>query len=217
MILGRDRLIGRLSKPTEDRKSLVITPLTCPGKSLSSDSVDLRLGTSFILSRSDRLAANIPGHAERYEYQRPVHVPLGRYLVLPGHQTVLASTLEFMKLPYDLAAMVLTKSSWARTFVSVENAPWVHPCYRGCLTLEVANMSETALTLYPGLRVAQLVFMDVSGAKRPKKELSGKYVGPVRPEAPHLGKPRDALEKELGLDPNLVDYPWREDRNASGK
>lgn len=212
MILSKARLIDRLTKSANDAQSLVITPLTCPGKSLSSDSVDLRLGTSFILSRSDRLAANVPGYAERYEYQRPVHVPLGRYLVLPGHQTVLASTLEFMKLPYDLAAMVLTKSSWARTFISVENAPWVHPCYRGCLTLEVANMSETALTLYPGLRVAQLVFMHVSGAEPPEKELSGKYVGPVRPEAPHLPKPRDALKRELGLDLSLVDYPWDEAR-----
>jgi len=216
MILSKAELMGRLCKPAKDPQSLVITPLTTPEKSLSSDSVDLRLGTSFILSRSDRLAANIPGHAERYEYQRPVHVPLGRYLVLPGHQTVLASTLEFMKLPYDLAAMVLTKSSWARTFISVENAPWVHPCYRGCLTLEVANMSETALALYPGLRVAQVVFMDVAGAKLPKKELSGKYVGPVRPEAPHLAPPERALKEELGLDLDL-DYPWREERNGFGK
>ncbi len=177
MILSKAELICRLTKAADVPESLVITPLTCPEESLSSDSVDLRLGTNFILSRSDRLAANVPGYAERYEFQRPVHVPLGRYLVLPGHQTVLASTLEFIKLPYDLAAMVLTKSSWARTFISVENAPWVHPCYRGCLTLEVANMSETALTLYPGLRVAQLVFMKVSDAVAPTKELSGKYVG----------------------------------------
>lgn len=217
MILGKAKLIERLGRRADDKKSLVITPLVAPVDSISEDAIDLRLGTNFILCRSDRLAANVPGHAQGRQFQRPVHVPLGRYLVLPGHQTVLASTLEYMKLPPDLAAMVLTKSSWARTFISIETAPWVHPCYRGCLTLEIANVSETPLTLYPGLRVAQLVFAKVDCDDCLPDKLSGKYVGPVRPEPPALDPPSEVLKRELGLDPKLVDYPWREDRKGAGK
>ena len=217
MILGKAKLIERLGRRADDKKSLVITPLLSPVDSICADAIDLRLGTNFILCRSDRLAANVPGYAQGSQFQRPVHVPLGRHLVLPGHQTVLASTLEYMKLPPDLAAMVLTKSSWARTFISIETAPWVHPCYRGCLTLEVANVSETPLTLYPGLRVAQLVFAQVDCHDCSPDKLSGKYVGPVRPEVPALGEPRAVLHQELGLDPSLVDYPWPQDREPPPK
>ena len=206
MIQGSLNLACRLSLPVDHKKALLITPLPS-AKSWDADSVDLRLGTNFILARSDRLAVNVPGHGG-YEFRRRLHIPLGRYIVLPGHHTVLASTLEFIKLPYDLAAMILTKSSWARTFITMETAPWVHPCYRGCLTLEIANVSETPLALYPGLSVAQLVFAKVKGARCPERELSGSYVGPVRPEAPILKKPEQVLRDELNVSKEHIYRPW---------
>lgn len=209
MILNKTELIRRLCRPVEDDAGLVVTPLLCPRKAFDADAIDLRLGTNFILSRSDRLAVNVPGLAEGDKFQRPVHVPLGGYLVLPGHHTVLASTLEYIKVPPDIAAMILTKSSWARTFISVETAPWVHPCYRGCLTLEIANVSETPIVIHPGRRVAQIVFLHVSQERGdcPQDKLSGNYIGPVRPEAPALAEPKEVLGEELGLDAGEVQMP----------
>ena len=102
-------------------------------------------------------------------------------------------------MPSDVSAMVLTKSSWARTFMTVEAAPWVHPCYRGCLTLEIANLSETSLTLYSGVRIAQLVFVKVDKVAKDVDEFQGKYLGPVKPEVPRFKAPQDTLEEELGL------------------
>lgn len=197
MILSKHTILKRLQKPVDDPSSLVITPLLSPH--WDSDSLDVRLGTSFILARSDRLPANVPGHGHGREFQRHIHVPLGRSIVVPGHHTVLASTLEFLKMPCDVSAMVLTKSSWARTFMTVEAAPWVHPCYRGCLTLEIANLSETSLTLYSGLRVAQLVFVKVDSAAEEEEKLQGKYLGPVKPEVPRFKEPETTLADELGL------------------
>src|SRR5438874_1238532 len=130
MVVSRKELSRRLNLPIDASDALVVTPVLNDDQ-IGADCIDLRLGTEFLLSRSDRLAANTPGHAQGSEYQRRVHIPLGRYLVLPGHQTVLAATLEFIKLPPDLSAMVLTKSSWARTFITIATAPWVHPYYRG--------------------------------------------------------------------------------------
>src|SRR4051812_19143639 len=130
MVIGRNELLRRMSLPLDAEQALVVTPFVAPNKQLDEDALDLRLGSDFLITRSDRLAANVPGYAQSSEFQRGVHVPLGRYIVLPGHHTVLAVTLEFIKLPFDLSGMVLTKSSWARTFVTIETAPWIHPNYR---------------------------------------------------------------------------------------
>ena len=125
-------------------------------------------------------------------------VPLGRYLVVPAHETVLGATLEFIKLPHNVSGQILTKSSVARMFVVIETAPWIHPEYRGCLTLEIANVSNTPLLLYPGRLVAQLILFDVPDAK-PLAKRSGTYMGPVYPEAPKFRDPWQELEI-LGVD-----------------
>jgi dCTP deaminase len=118
-----------------------------------------------------------------YQSDLHVHVPNGGSLVLPAHQTVLGVTLEFIKLPFDVSAQILTKSSIARTFMIIETAPWIHPNYRGCLTLEIANVSNAALILHPGMAIGQLILIEV---KNPEliDVLSGTYIGPIRPEAP---------------------------------
>jgi hypothetical protein len=82
-------------------------------------------------------------------------------------------------------------------FVVIETAPWIHPGYRGCLTLEIANVSNTPLLLYPGRPVAQLILFDTPGAK-PRDQQSGTYMGPVYPEAPKFKEPSYELEM-LGI------------------
>ncbi|MCH8151151.1 MAG: hypothetical protein IH830_02115 [Planctomycetes bacterium] len=189
----------------------MITPLCWhddykDAEGINEDSVDLRLGCDFFVLRSDRLFAHIPGVTLGYEFQRPVHIPLGRYIVLPGHQTVLAATLEYIKLPPTLSAMVLTKSSWARSFITIETAPWVHPNWRGCLTLEIANHSEVAFILYPGYAVAQLILFQVDHAGEPVEEPSRRYLGATRPEPPDINEPRIAL-RELGISKDQIQSP----------
>ncbi len=147
-IISRPEIERRLGLPVTDDESLVITPMF--GKEcLDADSVDLRLGTHFLLPRLSQKPFLLPDKESTGTFHSPFHVPLGKYLVVPAHQTVLGSTLEFIKLPYDLSGEILTKSSVARTFIVIETAPWIHPAYRGCLTLEIANVSSTPILLYP--------------------------------------------------------------------
>lgn len=130
---------------------------------------------------------------------------MGRYLVVPAHETVLGATLEFIKLPHNISGQILTKSSVARMFVVIETAPWIHPEYRGCLTLEIANVSNTPLLLYPGRLVAQLILFDAPDAK-PSKKQGGTYMGPVYPEAPQFKEPKQEL-MTLGVDEKDILLP----------
>jgi dCTP deaminase len=86
----------------------------------------------------------------------------------------------------------------ARTFVVIETAPWIHPGYRGCLTLEIANVSNTPVLLHPGFPIGQLILLTVDGVdldRQPPPKLKGSYIGPTFPEAPDF-KP---LTEVLGI------------------
>jgi dCTP deaminase len=213
MILSQRQILDRLRKYTVGSpKSLVITPLIYDkiGDVFDADSVDLRLGNYFLLPRVLDQPYFSPDKTSSTTLHDRVHVPLGEYLVVPAHQTVLGATLEFIKLPSDVSGQVLTKSSVARTFIVVETAPWIHPQYRGCLTLEIANVSNTPVLLYPGRTICQLVLMSLKDEPKSTKGVTGErkhkddepeanYFGPVYPEAPKFRNPEDDLLK-LGIE-----------------
>jgi dCTP deaminase len=208
MVLSKEQIRDRMQKfDVSDRRSLVITPLLYRRESdvFDADSVDLRLGCYFLLPKTLDQPFFSPDKESATSLHVKVHVPLGRFLVVPAHQTILGATLEFIKLPHDVSGQVLTKSSVARTFIIVETAPWIHPQYRGCLTLEIANVSNTPVLLYPGRLICQLVLMHVATKKGAEGSRSGgpeeeakpdtSYFGPVYPEAPKFRDPQDDLLK----------------------
>ena len=197
-VLAKSEIEDRLKLKAGDPKGLVITPLINRTSSVDEDSVDLRLGTHFLLPRSLPEAYFSPDETSSTSLHMKVHVPLGRYLVVPAHQTVLGSTLEFIKLPCDASGEVLTKSSIARTFIVVETAPWIHPEYRGCLTLEIANVSNTPVLLYPGRPIGQLVLLHVARDHDSSAKIKSTYYGPIHPEAPPFKNPETDLLK-LGV------------------
>jgi dCTP deaminase len=163
------------------------------------DSVDLRLGSYFLIPQSPPAPFLDPTeeNSARLSHLK-LHKPLGSYLVIPPHQTVLGATLEFIKLPHDISGQILTKSSVARTFLLIETAPWIHPLYRGCLTLEIANVSNTPQVLYPGYKIGQLILINNDKAADENEPLSAAYVGPIEPETPFLKHPKEVL-KEMGV------------------
>jgi dCTP deaminase len=197
-VVHKSEIARRLNLPVEHQESLVITPLLqeaeVMGDDSDADAVDLRLGTYFLLPQVPPQPFFFPSRSFAKSTHFRVHVPLGSYLVVPAHQTVLGSTLEFLKLPNDLSGQILTKSSIARTFMVIETAPWIHPCYRGSLTLEIANVSNTPLLLYPGRFIGQLILLEIrKDEKRTKQKLSGSYLGPVYPEPPVFNDPEEDL------------------------
>jgi dCTP deaminase len=197
-VLTRQTIKDRLARPITDELSLVITPLLGQeNETFDLDAVDLRLGSHFLLPQIPAEPFGDPT-TEYGVSHIEVHKPLGSYFVLPAHQTVLGATLEFIKLPCDLSGQILTKSSVARMFVVIETAPWIHPLYRGCLTLEIANVSNTPLILYPGLPIGQLILLKTDEKCRVEEPLHSTYVGPTRPETPPFKPPKDIL-KRIGV------------------
>lgn len=211
-VLSRQEIVDRLKKPIDHRQSLRISPLfvrTCDEllEELDHDAVDVRLGWYFRLPAISTVECIKPyqdsdalEHYPKLVHRPYLRIPQGdtvkthqanagdsraKGLVIQPHHAVLASTLEYIKMPEDVSAEILTKSSWARIFISIASAPWVHPLFRGCLTLEITNLGNVPVLLPVGEKIAHLVFMHLGDHEVIKEDLiEGPYAGAVMPEVP---------------------------------
>lgn len=144
-------------------RELVITPILDRETQIGDSSVDVRLGNEFIVIHKTRLLGLDLKKSKRVrrhfrKYQSRVRVKYGTGFILHPGQLVLGATLEYLRLPSDITAYVIGRSSWGRMGLVVATATNVAPGFCGSLTLEFVNMGEVPLTIYPGIRIAQLVF-----------------------------------------------------------
>jgi dCTP deaminase len=194
--LGREDLERAIDERDLDRR-LVITPLLERAQ-IGRGAVDLRLGTEFlVLRRTTRPGLN-PGEDSQEdidEMQERVVVPFGSELWLHPRHFVLAVTLEYLKLPDDMSADVVGRSSWGRLGLIVATAVFVHPGFRGCLTLELVNEGDSPIALAPGLRIAQLSVRRLANAAPPRDDEEQKYLAPVRPQPSRLASERSDFDR----------------------
>jgi dCTP deaminase len=174
--LGRGAIIGRLRAG-----DLAVAPLL--SDQIGAASIDLRMGNVVLIVRARGSSHVDPAAAKRLEqtsaharqtdlaqkherYELPFR---SRFLLHPG-SLALVPTLEWVSLPTDLIGAVTARSTWAREGLSIATATLIEPGYQGIVTLELANLGEIPLALYPGLQIAQIAFSHVDGnAVRPNK------------------------------------------------
>jgi dCTP deaminase len=156
---------------------LVIVPLLkaeptgmfLDGGAIHGCSIDLRLGTWFEVTRPHTRASRqiVRAEAEEADDERPgktIYVPYGKEFFLHPGSFVLGVTLEWIRMPQDLAGTVSGKSQWTRRGLSIAASTVVHPRFVGCLTLELANIGEHPIALSPGISVCQITIQELSSA-----------------------------------------------------
>lgn len=137
---------------------------------LQAHSVDLRLGFTFLIPKSwkvtqeGRVALHMDYFGDRQkEYFDIVELEQGQYFdLLPGEH-VLVSSLESIKIPDDLMAVMYPRSSTNRKGISVDLTGIIDSGYEGQLVIPIRNntLSQT-VRLYPGERFCQIVFERLS-------------------------------------------------------
>lgn len=186
-ILTKDEINERLTTRKSGRK-LYITPILSK-KQIGEASIDVRLGTSFILFRRPKYSGlDVLNESKEIlasrieEFQEKIYVPLGEKLFLHPQQLVLGSTLEYIRLPSDLVAEVVGRSSWGRLGLILSAATLIHPRFAGVVTLELANQADVPIPLVPGVRIAQLVLKRATKKEENGEEIHGsKYLGATEP------------------------------------
>src|SRR4051795_8299747 len=100
------------------------------------------------------------------------------FILHPG-EFVLGSTLERVALPDDLVARLEGKSSLGRLGLLIHStAGYVDPGWDGFLTLELSNVANLPITLYPGMKIGQISFFKLtSPAETPYGSAGNKYQG----------------------------------------
>ena len=127
---------------------------------------DIRLGRWFLTMRQSsetHIEPTSSGSRSENKFSKKYFVPFGEPFVLHPGRFVLASTLEWIKLPGTYAAFVVGKSTLGRRGIIIETAAGVHPGFSGCLTLEIANVGEIPVKLYAGMMICQLFFHCLDG------------------------------------------------------
>ncbi|MCP5028220.1 MAG: dCTP deaminase [Actinomycetia bacterium] len=106
------------------------------------------------------------------------------FILHPG-EFVLGSTLERVAVPSDLVARLEGKSSLGRLGLLIHStAGFVDAGWDGQLTLELSNVANLPITLYPGMKIGQISFIRMTTpADNPygTKELGSKYQGQKGP------------------------------------
>ena len=168
-----------------DDDSIFIDPILEESQ-VSGVTVDLRLGYDFLVSVMTRKPYIAIGHENDHfprsigSYFQETRREIGDGFVLYPNQVVLATTIEYISLPQNVYIDVLSRSSYTRLGLHMNNM--VQPGFRGCVPLELFNHGNNAIELVVGSRICQARFMklddDNSYLGNGKAR---KYYGDVRP------------------------------------
>ena len=136
---------------------IVIEPLA--EGSVQPSSVDLHCDRLFRVFRNDTTPFIDPKQRQEDLTELVEVKEAGAFILHPG-EFVLGSTLERVALPTDLVARLEGKSSLGRLGLLIHStAGFVDAGWDGHLTLELSNVANLPIALYPGMRIGQISFL----------------------------------------------------------
>lgn len=153
-------------------------------KAVQPSSIDVHLDHRFIVFKNHTMShIDVKQNLESLTTQVEAS-ETDPFLLHPG-EFVLGSTLERVGIPSDLVGRIEGKSSLGRLGLLIHStAGFVDAGWNGQLTLEFSNVASLPITLYPGMRIGQISFMQMtSEAENPygAELLGSKYQGQEGP------------------------------------
>ena len=84
---------------------------------------------------------------------------IGDFCIIPPNSFVLARSVEYFKIPREVLAICVGKSTYARCGIIVNITPF-EPEWEGYVTLEFSNTTTLPAKIYANEGVAQVLFFD---------------------------------------------------------
>jgi dCTP deaminase len=129
---------------------------------IQPSSMDVRLDRFFRLFDNHKYPFIDP-REQQDDLTRFVEVDKDEAFILHPGEFVLGSTFEFVTLPNDIAARLEGKSSLGRLgLLTHSTAGFVDPGFQGHVTLELSNTATLPIKLWPGMKIGQLCFFQLS-------------------------------------------------------
>lgn len=147
-------------------------------------SIDVRLSSSFRIFNNS-MYTHIDPAIQQEKLTELVEVKENTPLVLHPGEFILGATVEFFKIPTNIAARLEGKSSLGRLgLLTHSTAGFIDPGFEGNITLELSNAANLPITLWPGMKIGQLCLFQLSSpAENPygEKGIGSKYHGQTGP------------------------------------
>ena len=147
---------------------------------IQPSSIDVRLDRWFRVFENHKYPFIDPS-TEQPELTRLIEPEGDEPFVLHPGEFVLGSTYEVVSLPDDLAGRLEGKSSLGRLgLLTHSTAGFIDPGFSGHVTLELANVANRPILLYPGMKIGQLgLFRLSSPAEHPygSEKYGSRYQG----------------------------------------
>ena len=125
-------------------------------------SIDVRLDKFFRVFENHRYPSIDPS-VEQPELTRMIEVDPDEPFVLHPGEFVLGSTFEQVTLDPSIAARLEGKSSLGRLgLLTHSTAGFIDPGFSGHVTLELSNMATLPVKLWPGMKIGQLCFFQLT-------------------------------------------------------
>ena len=125
-------------------------------------SVDLHVDAFFRVFRNDTTPFIDPKEPQE-DLTEIVEVAEGNAFILHPGEFVLGQTLERISVGNELLGRLDGKSSLGRLGLLIHStAGYVDPGWDGHLTLELSNVANLPITIYAGMKIGQLSFMELS-------------------------------------------------------
>ena len=132
------------------------------GAMIQPSSVDVRLDRFFRVFENHKYSVIDPS-IEQSDLTREVAVEANEEVILHPGEFVLASTYEVITLPDDIAGRLEGKSSLGRLgLLTHSTAGFIDPGFSGHITLELSNVANLPVKLFPGMKIGQLCLIKLS-------------------------------------------------------
>jgi dCTP deaminase len=155
-------LSDRTIQEALDAGHIVIEPLGA--NAIQPSSVDLRIDRWFRVFRNHTLGY-IDVKQPMEDLTELVEIPEDGVFILHPGEFVLGTTLERVVVPVELVARLEGKSSLGRLGLLIHStAGFVDAGWDGQLTLELSNVANLPITLYPGMKIGQISFIRMTTA-----------------------------------------------------
>ncbi len=153
---------------------------------IQPSSVDVRLDKFFRVFENHKYSVIDPS-IEQSELTREVITEGDEPFILHPGEFVLASTYEVITLPDDIAGRLEGKSSLGRLgLLTHSTAGFIDPGFSGHITLELSNVANLPVKLFPGMKIGQLCLIRLSSpAEHPygSEKYGSRYQGQRGPTA----------------------------------
>ena len=172
-VLLYSEIVKRLNTK-EPRKKITILPHLNENQ-IGDDGIDLRLSCDLLIPSKIETSTINPLKTDSFreninKMSKYVKLNYGEPFILHPGEFILGNTFEYICLPEKIAAILHGRSCWGRFGLIVHaTAGLIHPTFHGVLTFELTNVGPLPITLYPLMRIAQIIFYNTKGHIRTKK------------------------------------------------